>query len=73
MLPREREVEIMYYVLTDAGIDREFDILDEALAYCDRLNENGVDAWVSEDDDEPYDIDSDFGYDPYMGEYTYDC
>ena len=29
-----------------------------------------------EDDDEdyePFDIDSDFGFDPYMGEYTYDC
>lgn len=29
-----------------------------------------------EDDDEDYepaDIDDDFGFDPYMGEYTYDC
>lgn len=71
---------IIYYVLTDAGIDREFNPLDEAFAYCDYLNENGIDAWVSgdedyvpEDDYEPDDIDSDFGYDPYMGEYTYDC
>lgn len=22
---------------------------------------------------EPFDIDDDFGFDPYMGEYTYDC
>lgn len=24
-------------------------------------------------DDEPANIDDDFGFDPYMGEYTYDC
>lgn len=24
-------------------------------------------------DDEPYNIDDDCGFDPYMGEYTYDC
>ena len=40
----------MYYVLADNGLVREFDALDEAFAYCDYLNENGVDAWVSEDD-----------------------
>ena len=29
---------------------------------------------VYDDEDyEPADIDSDFGFDPYMGEYTYDC
>lgn len=31
---------------------------------------------MMEDDDEDYEpsnIDSDFGFDPYMGEYTYDC
>lgn len=30
---------------------------------------------IEDDDypDEPYDIDDDFGFDPYMGEYTYDC
>ena len=28
---------------------------------------------IPDDDDEPHDIDSDFGYDPYMGECTYDC
>ena len=25
------------------------------------------------DEDEPYDIDDDCGFDAYMGEYTYDC
>lgn len=25
------------------------------------------------DDYEPLDIDDDFGFDPYLGEYTYDC
>lgn len=29
--------------------------------------------YASEDDEEPSDIDSDFGYDPYMGCCTYDC
>ena len=28
---------------------------------------------TQDDDDEPYDIDDDRGFDPYMGEYTYDC
>lgn len=27
----------------------------------------------AETDDEPADIDSDFGFDPYEGCYTYDC
>lgn len=26
-----------------------------------------------EEDEEPGDIDSDFGFDPYMGSYSYDC
>ena len=26
-----------------------------------------------DEDYKPDDIDSDFGFDPYMGEYTYDC
>ena len=25
------------------------------------------------DDVEPFDIDDDYGFDPYLGEYTYDC
>ena len=26
-----------------------------------------------DDDDEPYDIDSDMGFDPYMGSFSFDC
>ena len=35
-----------------------------------------IEQMLEEDDNEDYepsDIDSDFGFDPYMGEYTYDC
>lgn len=38
------------------------------------VDENGFEVDEDYDEDyEPYDIDSDFGFDPYMGEYTYDC
>lgn len=42
----------------------------------ERMSEDAGDPDEPDDDedyDEPADIDSDFGYNPYMGEYTYDC
>lgn len=63
----------MWYVLTDNGIYDEFDNWSAAEALADKLNSRGIDAWICSDDEEPADIDDDFGFDPYEGCYTYDC
>ena len=50
--------------LWDKGFDNiKFEEVDDSLDLYDE----------PEDDYKPDDIDSDFGYDPYMGECTYDC
>lgn len=64
----------MYYVMTqdynEVECVGEYDCLEDAVERAEMFE----DAWISSDeDDEPADIDSDFGYDPYMGECTYDC
>lgn len=65
----------MYYVMTqdynEVECVGEYDCLEDAV----KRSEEFEDAWICTDDedDEPADIDSDFGYDPYMGECTYDC
>lgn len=48
----------MTMVLPSAMID------DDGHCYC---------SSCAYEDDEPSDIDSDFGFDPYEGSYTYDC
>lgn len=53
-------------------------VLDELLAELgwDNVTWNWEDSMVADKytpDEEPSDIDSDFGYDPYMGCCTYDC
>lgn len=64
----------------DAGVedcaiaDRNFtEELNEA--YWQGYNEarEAYDGTSDDDYEEPDDIDDDFGYDPYMGCYTYDC
>ena len=64
----------MYYVLYGEWGDcvAEFNTEAEAVAYIEsrKCPDN---YWLGTDIDEPEDIDSDFGFDPYMGEYTYDC
>ena len=63
----------MFYLF--AGADGDFcgvrETEEEAIAWV----EDHEDAWYcSEDEDcKPDNIDDDFGFDPYMGEYTYDC
>ena len=37
------------------------------------VDDDGFDVEDFDEYEEPDDIDSDFGFDPYMGEYTYDC
>jgi hypothetical protein len=39
----------------------------------DGMGEQVAGYGPAEEDDEPEDIDSDFGFDPYEGCYTYDC
>lgn len=51
----------------------EFDTEAEAVAYIE-AQKCPDDYWLGSDEDfEPSDIDSDFGFDPYMGDFTYDC
>ena len=70
----------MYYVMVDYGCGEvecvgEYDSYTNAVKHSERLEDSWVctDDDFDEEDDEPADIDSDFGYDPYMGECTYDC
>jgi len=69
-------------VVTNQVID-SFDNYFDARDYVDGCGDFAIDI-VSVDDDgfevedfdeyeEPDDIDSDFGFDPYEGCYTYDC
>lgn len=65
------------------GADAAYDCFDAAktiAAYTDRTaslvwDETGEEVayFDPNEDDEPADIDSDFGFDPYEGCYTYDC
>lgn len=63
----------MYYVCDYDGIRKEFDTFEEADAWL-QSRPDCDDMWISCDEDcEPDDIDSDFGFDAYEGCYTYDC
>lgn len=68
---------------TDEVIGR-FDNYFDARDYCMgrgnyaidliEVDDEGFDIDDEEYEDyEPFNIDDDFGFDPYMGEYTYDC
>jgi hypothetical protein len=37
------------------------------------VDDEGFEVEDYDEDYEPFDIDDDFGFDSYMGEYTYDC
>jgi hypothetical protein len=71
----EREVRDMtYYVMSDTGIEEEFDSFEEADNYID-MNGDPSMLWIATDeDDEEFEDDYDeCGFDPYMGCYSYDC
>lgn len=73
-----------FYVLDTFGLVAECDSFEEAETV---LAEVGEDAWICNDDDEghgfgiedDYDPSDDWGYnedegfDPYMGDYSWDC
>ena len=70
----EREVRDMtYYVMSDMGIEEEFDSFEEADNYID-MNGDPSMLWIEtdEDDFEPS-YNEDEGFDPYMGGYSWDC
>lgn len=70
----EREVKDMtYYVMSDMGIEEEFDSFEEADNYID-MNGDPSMLWIAtdEDDFEPS-YNEDEGFDPYMGDYSWDC
>ena len=49
-----------------------YQLPDEDYPHC-HWEDDGFPAPCEYDDDEPEDIDDDFGFDPYEGCYTYDC
>jgi hypothetical protein len=50
----------------------EFDTEAEALAYIE-AQECPDDYWVGTDEYDYSDYDAECGFDPYMGDYSYDC
>ena len=62
----------MYYVMSDMGVEAEFNNFEDADNYIDENGDPSM-LWVCYDD-EGYEPDYDeCGYDPYMGCYSYDC
>ena len=65
----------MYYVLYGEWGEcvAEFNSEAEAVAYIE-AQRCPDDYWLGSDvDDEPAYVDYECGFDPYMGEYSYDC
>lgn len=62
-----------YYVMSDMGIEEEFNNFEEADNYID-ANGDPSTLWIAtdEDDFEPS-YNEDEGFDPYMGDYSWDC
>ena len=63
----------MFYVMSDCGVEEEFETFAEADAY---IEESGCaeDLWVeSDEDDYEPSYNEDEGFDPYEGCYTWDC
>ena len=62
-----------YYVMSDMGVEEEFDSFEEADNYID-MNGDPSMLWIAtdEDDFEPS-CNEDEGFDPYMGDYSWDC
>lgn len=62
----------MFYVCSAEGILKEYQKFEEAEAYIEN-SDDPDDMWISSDEEDDYDDVDEMGYDPYMGEYTYDC
>ena len=63
----------MFYVFSGYGdIEEEFESFEEADAYIDAHGTE--DMWVASDEEEEIEpIDLECGFDPYSGEYSWDC
>lgn len=58
-----------WYVCDEFGVVKTFDNEEEACVYADTHE----DTWVCCDDDCEPSWNEDEGYDPYMGDYSWDC
>ena len=63
----------MWYVMSDAGVEMEFDTFEEADNYVDANGSSMLWVESEEDADDYYDDYDECGYDPYMGCYSFDC
>lgn len=65
----------MYYVLSEYGIEMEFATEVEAILWIEAQGEEGEDLWIASDEDNDYGepADLEYGFDPYMGSYSWDC
>ena len=70
-----------YGIATDSEIDLVTDINGNSIETLNdiiyaRTGYRDIESYEEsefDDDDEPYDIDSDMGFDPYMGSFSFDC
>ena len=71
---------VEYGIATDSEIDLVTDINGNSIETLNniiyaRTGYRDIESYKESelDDDEPYDIDSDMGFDPYMGSFSFDC
>ena len=72
---------VEYGIATDSEIDLVTDINGNSIETLNniiyaRTGYRDIESYKEselDDDDEPYDIDSDMGFDPYMGSFSFDC
>ena len=73
---------IEYGIATDSEIDLVTDINGNSIEILNNIIyartgyrdiESYEESEFDDDDDEPADIDSDMGFDPYLGSFSFDC
>ena len=66
---------VEYGIATNSEIDLVTDINGNSIETLNNIiyARTGYKESEFDDDDEPYDIDSDMGFDPYMGSFSFDC
>lgn len=73
---------VKYGIATDSEIDLVTDINGNSIETLNNIIyartgyrdiESYEESEFDDDDDEPADIDSDMGFDPYLGSFSFDC
>lgn len=73
---------VEYGIATDSEIDLVTDINGNSIEILNNIIyartgyrdiESYEESEFDDDDDEPADIDSDMGFDPYLGSFSFDC